>query len=215
MLTTSGPAGLIRATIIAVTLLAAPARAADPIDLLFNTPHLDQTDPSLTLRYAHTRSSTAEQVLGPALDSAILLRREEGRGGLETVITMDADGAGRQLDNFRGVPGNPILMVFMETLVSSLNRATGGSPFYIRNRLKEAFAKGEVGTGEAGQTILMRPFDGDRNAQRMGPFASLEIEMTLEETRPGMFGNLTARVRDEKHPEILHYFEEMRYVDAN
>lgn len=205
-----------RAPLIAalVALLAGPVQAAEPLDLLFYTPHLDQTAPEAKLRYVHTRQGAA-QALGPTLESAISLRRETVGEELETVITLDADGAGRRLDNFQGVPGNPILMVFMETLVSSLSRATGGSPFYIRNRLKEGFAAGQV-TDQGGEsTILMRPFIADRNRHRMGPFANLQIEMTLDPQRPGMFGTLNATVRDPDDPELYYYVEEMRFVEAN
>ncbi|MEL6475721.1 MAG: hypothetical protein AAFR17_00215 [Pseudomonadota bacterium] len=199
----------------ALVVLAAPSHAADPVDLLFYTPHLAETDPTLQLRYRHTREGAIDAVLGPRVDQAILLRQEAAGDDFETVVTLDADGAGRQLDRFRGVPGNPILMVFLETIVTSISRATGGSPFYIRNRLKEAFANGSVTAGEAGDTIRLAPFADDRNRHRMGPFADLEIEMTLAKSRPGMFGALTARAQDAANPALLHYLEEVRYVEAN
>ncbi|MEM0922080.1 MAG: hypothetical protein AAGI13_03490 [Pseudomonadota bacterium] len=195
--------------------LAGPGHAADPVQLLFYTPHLSQTDPGLELRYRHIRQGAVAAVVGPPLDEAILLRQENAAGEPATVVTLDADGAGRQLDNFRGVPGNPILMVFMETVVGSLSRATGGSPFYLRNRLKESFAAGQVEESGAGKLIRLAPFAEDQNRHRMGPFADLVIEMTLDEARPGMFGALTASVRDEANPELVHYLEEMRYVTAN
>ncbi|MEM7505204.1 MAG: hypothetical protein AAF415_00550 [Pseudomonadota bacterium] len=201
--------------IIALTaLLASPLPAAEPIDLLFYTQHLEQTAPEVKLHYLHTRQG-ASQALGPTLESAILLRRETVGDDLEIIVTLDADGAGRQLDSFRGVPGNPILMVFMESIVGSLSKATGGSPFYIRNRLKEGFAAGQVFDQAGESTILMEPFLTDRNRHRMGPFANLQIEMTLDPARPGMFGTLNASVRDPDDPELLYYLEEMRFVEAN
>ncbi|MEM7237918.1 MAG: hypothetical protein AAF501_08860 [Pseudomonadota bacterium] len=208
----------MRRTLRLITLMAAlacaPALSAaeSPLDLMFNTPHFAATASDAQLSYRHTRRSELPQRIGPDLDSRISVALSPAGDAIETVITLDADGAARRLDRFQGVPGNPILMVFMETLVSSLSRATGGSPFYLRNRLKESFEGGEV-VSDAGQsTILLKPFQDDRNRERMGPFADMTISMELDRSRPGMFEALTAQ--SDTSTDLI-YFEEMRLENTD
>ncbi len=200
--------------ILALLLMATPLRlaAADPLDFLFYTPHFEATDPALELFYDHTRTSTLQNRLGPDTETVIALTRVANGSEFETIIVLDANGAARQLDNFRNVPGNPILMVFMETIVSSISRATGGSPFYIRNRIKESFANGAVATEKDGTRLTFLPFDHDRNRARMGPFADLEIVIDMSETLPGMFKTLRAQTSGPGEPA---YSEEMSYVEAS
>ncbi|MBY8975674.1 hypothetical protein KHP62_07650 [Rhodobacteraceae bacterium NNCM2] len=194
-----------------VLLLPLQAVAGEALDLMFYTKHFEKTDPAAELRYTHTRTTALQDRLGPDTESVIAVKREPSGTTSETIITLDADTAPRRLDTFRDVPGNPILMVFMETVVSSVSAATGGSPFYIRNRIKESFARGTVAQEGADKRIVFTPFENDKNRARMGPFADLEIEMTMDADRPGMFGSLHAHAET---PEATIYSEEMRYVET-
>lgn len=199
---------------LALLLMAAPLHpaAADPLDFLFYTPHFEATDPASELIYDHARTSTLQDRLGPDTETVIALTRVPNGSQLETVITLDAEGAARQLDSFRDVPGNPILMVFMETIVGSISRATGGSPFYIRNRIKEAFAKGAVASNGEATRLTFKPFENDRNRARMGPFADLAIVIEMNAALPGMFKSLRAQTPGPGEPA---YSEEMSYVEAS
>ena len=54
--------------------------------------------------------------------------------------------SGRSRD-FPAGGANPVLLYFLETTVRDLRRATGGSPYYIRNRMREALVAADLGAG--------------------------------------------------------------------
>jgi hypothetical protein len=172
----------------------APAAPGTPLGLLFETPHLETLPPGATLDYAHVRAADEGLRVGPDFEQTIrLVAASEGKPGVE--VTMDAEGQPRRLETFRGVPGNPLLMVFLESTVRAVNAATGGSPFYLRNRIKEALRDRLVSRpmilarGNArlpARELSVRPFEGDENADRLGAFADLELRFVVAEEAPGM-----------------------------
>ncbi len=205
--------GVFTRLVAAAVLVATPA-AADPMERLFSTPHVAALAEGEVLSYSHSRAHAGE---AGAAYSAILLRREPAQG--RVVITLKEDGRPDQTVPFRGMSGNPILMLFLEQLVNEISEATGGSPFYLRNRFKDAMRDrmSEVaGTTDLGgsdvpsHVITFQPFAGDANAGRLGHFSDLEIRVVLAEDAPGMFVSLTAATPGEPDPA---FFEEIR-LDA-
>lgn len=174
---------------------------AGPLDRLFATPHLAMLSADQPLAYRHLRRSTVDGT--PAdLDEVITLNL--GADGAHVLVTMDAEGKPRP-SAFRGMTGNPILMVFLESVVRTVGQATGGSPFYLRNRIKEAMrdgmgeetVKADLGGSElAAHRIELRPFENDRHARDLGRFADLELSFILAEAAPGTFLSLAAKAGD-------------------
>lgn len=198
--------------------------APRPLDLLFSTPHLERVGPERTLSYRHSREAAPLTRLGPDFERRIALETGAAgaNGALPVTVTMDADGAARRLETFRGVPGNPMLMVFLETTVGAVSRATGGSPFYLRNRIREAMREDlaatpmilQVGAARLpARALSVRPFEGDENAARLGAFEGLTLRFVVAEDAPGMLVAMTA-VTDatigEGEEETPVYVEEMR-----
>ena len=59
---------------------------------------------------------------------------------------------------------------------------TGGSPFYIRNRLKEAlFRGGEVAIQDGRRIARFQPFADDPRRDRMYGFDSLTLRFALDD----------------------------------
>ncbi|MEL7139731.1 MAG: hypothetical protein AAFP67_11805 [Pseudomonadota bacterium] len=226
---------LERAAVLALCLVVAlPAAASGsetaPVDLLFATPHLEHTKPGAVIGYAHTRRTFDAARVGPDFDQRITV--ENGtKDDPVTRVVLDAEGTPRRLDPFRGVPGNPLLMVFLENTVRAVSRATGGSPFYLRNRIREALADRLVAqpmilaAGNArlpARSLSVRPFEGDENAGRMGPFANIELRFVVAEQAPGMLVAMTADAGPRTDPQTgaetgtaapdggAVYFEEIR-----
>jgi len=63
----------------------------------------------------------------------------------------------------------------------------GGSPFYIRNRIKNALLTEGVetmmeveidGKAQMVRRVTLMPFSQDQNKARMGPFSQLEMSFT-------------------------------------
>jgi hypothetical protein len=194
----------------AILALSAAGAAGAPLDRLFSTPHLATLTAEQPIAYRHVRTGAPEGA-GENLDEVITLER--GTDGAHVVVTMDAEGQPRP-STFRGMTGNPILMVFLESVVRTVSDATGGSPFYLRNRIKEAMRDRmgeETVTAELGgapveaHEVRLRPFEGDAHARELGVFADLELAFVLAEAAPGSFLSLAATAG-----EAPAYSEEIR-----
>ena len=90
-------------------------------------------------------------------------------------------------------------MVLLENAVRTTSRATGGSPFYLRNRVKEALRDRLSAEGGAFST---KPFADDAaHRAQLGPFADLELRFVVDEAAPGMLTALAARTPDGTYVE--------------
>ena len=88
----------------------------------------------------------------------------------------------RKIGPFPISGGDPSLTFFLESVARDMAALTGGSPFYIRNRLKDAlFRGGEVGTESGRKVAIFRPFADDPNRDRMFGFDSLTLRFVLDE----------------------------------
>lgn len=185
----------LRAAALVALLAAAPAAAEGPVDLLFDTPHLATLAEGQTVAYVHERRSGPAAQVGPDVSERIVLEKTAPDA---STLVLDADGRARTLE-FGALPGNPLLMVFLENTVRATAQATGGSPFYLRNRVKDAMRAG-FETDEAGR-LTLRPFAQDENRARLGAFAGLRMTFEIDETAPGMLTALRAETEGESYVE--------------
>lgn len=208
---------MMRQTIMAGLLtLAASAGPAQPAtldgdasyDLLFRDGTLDSVDLANALVYARTVTN----VLVPDAEA-----RDSGRIALsvhdddETLVqlTFLQDDRHRGIGVFPVSVGNPMIMYFYETVVRDMAEAAGGSPFYIRNRVKEALVNpAEIEAGQAvvggteveTTTIHLRPFADDPNRDRMMGFGDLILSVTMSDQVPGWYVSLIAEAEGEDGP---------------
>lgn len=119
-----------------------------------------------------------------------------------TGITLFEGGRERMLGTYDTKAGNPVIMYFLETTLRQMAEISGGSPFYIRNRIKEALLGEAViepvtltldGQEIAARRATIRPFERDLARDRMGSFADLALSVTVGEAIPGWYGRLEAR----------------------
>jgi hypothetical protein len=152
--------------------------------------------------YAHTREGTATETVRPVTDGEVSLTVQAGSdGALEALVRMRSDGRERELHPFPISAGNPLLISFLEMSLRAMANATGGSPFYIRNRIKDTFRnEGEVAPVEAmfngerieADEVVFAPFATDANRGRMGAFADLTLRFVMARSAPGGFLSLSA-----------------------
>lgn len=99
-------------------------------------------------------------------------------------LAEDTPRIKRKIGPFPQGGGDPSLTFFLETVSRDMAALTGGSPFYIRNRLKDAlFRGGEVRDENGRKVAVFTPFSGDKNAGRMYGFETLELRFTLADAR--------------------------------
>jgi hypothetical protein len=180
------------ALVVPWAMLAATA-AAEPLERLLSTPTTLPVPEDGGLVYRHRRVDGHEA--GGTFDRTIRLERHKA-----SVVAMQ-EGAALQLAEFRGTTGNPIALVFIESVVMRLSEASGASPFYLRARIKEAMqarrherpvSARHGGAEVPAQEVTLRPFEGDEHAAELGRFAALELTFLLSDAVPGGFLALRA-----------------------
>ena len=184
---------------IAGATLAAPA-VAEPLDRLFSGPGIAQLPEGRTLLYRHRRADGHHTGGQRAFERTVRLARDTDKASV--LATLEGDGAARPLAAFRGTTGNPIALLFVDSVVGRVSEASGGNPFYLRNRIKEAMqARSDGrpvsvrhgGAEVAGQEVTLRPFAGDPHADELGLLAALELTIVLSDSVPGGFVSLRTR----------------------
>lgn len=170
-------------------------------EMLFRNGTLDTISRDAELVYRRTVSNALSPEAGARDTGDIALSFREGDQATMAMLEFRQDGKHRSLGRFPASVGNPMIMYFYEVVVRDMAESAGGSPFYIRNRVKEALVR-ESGLeqGEAEydgrmittQTIRLHPFEGDENRERMKGFGDLELRVTMSEEVPGWYLSFVA-----------------------
>lgn len=180
--------------------LAAPLAGEKTYEMLFRTGTLDTVPRNSELVYSRTVSNALKPEAAQRDTGDVALSFREGEAVM-ALLEFRQDGKHRALGSFPASVGNPMIMYFYETVVRDMAEAAGGSPFYIRNRVKEALvAPSDIVAGEAvlngetveTRTIRMLPFADDPNIDRMRGFGDLELRVTMSEAVPGWYMTLEA-----------------------
>lgn len=195
--------GTILAAAVAVAALAGPAGAGEAQDRLFEVGLLDGIATGDRLVYRHQRSGSFDAGRVPAIDGEeigiALVSGAEGRR--EAHVTLTGSRGRPTRARLPAGGGHPLLLVFLETTVDNMAAMTGGSPHYIRNRMREALGQQDVtepvevtagGAEVAGTRLTFTPFTGDPNRGEMGAFAELELRVVLSDAVPGEIASLSA-----------------------
>lgn len=164
-----------------IGLLASPLEAGEAGDLVFAERgpwDLSQGPLVWALR------QTGPEVEGftPLGEGTISLSQvadpSDGQPVLE--LAEETERIQRRIGPFPVSGGDPALTFFLETTARDMVALTGGSPFYIRNRLKDAlFRGGEVRREGEATVAVFAPFREDENRERMFGFDTLELRFTL------------------------------------
>lgn len=166
---------------LGVLLSPAPAAAGESAGLIFT----DRGPWALGSRELHWRldhhgpdSPAFRQVRDGRITLAEITDPSDGQPLLE--IRETADGDSRVQGRFPVSSGDPVVVFFLENTARDMAMLTGGSPFYIRNRIKEALADaGPAVTDADGVTVELRPFAGDPNGDRMKGFETLRLQFVM------------------------------------
>lgn len=97
-------------------------------------------------------------------------------------LIQKTDTRTRQIGPFPISGGDPVLIFFLEQTARDMARLTGGSPFYIRNRIKDAlFRDGRIVQSGGRSVASFQPFASDPNAARMAGFETLTLTFVLDD----------------------------------
>jgi hypothetical protein len=95
---------------------------------------------------------------------------------------------------FPSLAGNPVLLVLLERDVVEMSRILRGSPYYLRNRIREALGESTLaeparftfaGRKVEGWRVAVSPFAQDRNRDKLCEYVGKRYEFILSEAVPG------------------------------
>ncbi len=211
---------LIAATILAVAPMALIfAAETKAYDLLFRTGTLDAIDRDTELIYRRTVHDALDPQAAARRTGEIALTIGPGAPAMAR-LDFRQDGRHRPLGRFPASVGNPMIMYFYESVIRDMAASAGGSPFYIRNRVKEILTRpGAVETAQMPydgdtitvRTVRLRPFARDPNRDRMRGFGDLELRVSMSEAVPGWYLSLVAESADPAGQGAPVYRSELRF----
>ena len=207
--------------ILAAMLLALPALAGPASDRIFSTAALDLVKTGQQVIYTHTREGNAGEELQLLPDGEIRIRvQNDAEQKREAVVTMGPIGKLKPVSIWPASSGNPILPIFLESALRAMSRTTGGSSFYIRNRIKEALGAGGqmntvtldvAGKQVTGTEIVFPLFENDKNRDRMGAFKDMSLTFVVSDRTPGDIIRFTAQTPEDANG--IAYREEIRFSE--
>ncbi len=191
---------------LALMLAAGPAAAGPLSDLIMASGLLADAPAGEVLRYSHDRRLPAEAPQAemrragqdyalpkPVVDGLAILTAVPGEDGTQLVLTLAETGESRDVASFPAQGAIPMLLFFLENVVRNVAAQTGGSPYYIRNRLRDAIVAADLGAVQDGRAVIgLHPFAADPNRDRLGAFGDLTLTLALDPARPGRLLDLKA-----------------------
>lgn len=190
----------ILACLILAALATGPLQAGETYDLIFKTGTLADVPKEAGLEYSRDVAVATDPDLGARNTGAVQLSFEPEDMAR---LTFAQGEKSRNLGAFPATVGNPIIMYFVETVLRDVAQAAGGSPFYIRNRIKDSLLQtAEIteisvaldGEQIAARQITLRPFENDKNRAKMKGYGDLALTFTMSEDVPGWYQSLVASV---------------------
>jgi hypothetical protein len=179
-----------------LAVLAGPA-LAEPTSssLLFETPALVGVATGTTLVYRLERT-VAQSGAGllPSMSTVELSLQPDATGEREAKVELVTDERRQPAGPFPSVIGNPVVLVLLERDVGEMSRLLRGSPFYIRNRIREALGETTLaeparftfqGREVEGWRVAVSPFAQDPNRAKFREYAAKRYEFTLSDAVPG------------------------------
>ncbi len=175
---------------------ACAAGASDTYDMIFREGSLDGLPEASVIQYSRMAREP-----GGTEDSDGTVRLTIGAHD-NTELVLEEGGREGAIGSFPTSVGNPLIMYFMETAVRDVARLAGGSPFYVRNRVKEVLLEETPaepvtarfeGREIAAKRFVLQPLEGDKNAARMQGYDTLTLEITVSDEVPGWYVALDAR----------------------
>ena len=138
------------------------------------------------LEWQMTVEGPAAEGFRPTADSRLILSQIIDPSDQQPVLQLQqqGDAANRKIGPFPISAGDPVLTYFLEETVRDMAALTGGSPHYIRNRMKDAiFRGGEITEQDGRKVATFQPFAQDQNAARMKGFDSLTLTFVMDDPK--------------------------------
>lgn len=172
-------------------VLANPSAA----ELFFDAPYLSRIEPGSTINYAY-KHATTEAKLGDSFEEKLEMKvSAPAEDPKQRIAEVDIWRGDRHTEAgpFPTMNGNPISLILLERDVKEMAQLTKGSPFYIRNRVRDHIATGTVtpatfnydGRSVEGWKLSMTPFAEDPNKDKLAELSGRRYEFLFSDAVPG------------------------------
>ena len=198
--------GLVAVLTLAVpSVLVSAAEQPQPVDLIFNTRHLDLVGKGTGVTYKFEHSVTDEKLMGKPFADDIKLQVNDVNGDGQRVLDVTVFTGERQrpVQNYDGLTINPVFIWFLDKCVENYRLVSGGKQPYLKGRMRDAFLdKAEVepakfefgGKTVDGFKITIAPFATDPNKHKMQGFENSKFSFLLSKDIPGYFYELSSDI---------------------
>ena len=178
--------------------------------LLFDANYLLPLAAPSRLLYAYSHKSGDPERFGKGFDDEVALKLSasaDGSGQKDVLLDVFTGERERVLGPLTHVSGNPVVMMFLERDVSQMNMHVGGQSVYFRNVIRLAFREAARlepatfawdGKQVNGTKIVIQPFLGDTNGERMQLFRTKTYEFIVSDAVPGGIYAMHATVGDDR-----------------
>jgi hypothetical protein len=186
-------AGPLAAAFAALMISSATAAAPQIVDLVFYAPHFSKVENGSTISYRFVRTAE-DPKLAPSFEDEVKIK--VGPTGAEDSVSIDVFTGPRAIimPNMSKT-GNPVIVALLEQDVTEMQKLLGGSPFYFRNRLRQAMSEEKPaeptkieygGKTIDGWKVTLKPFGDDaKNRGKLREFAERTYELTFSDAVPG------------------------------
>ncbi len=186
---------------------ATPSQGTPPnaTVLLFETNQLANTKPGQALSYRYTRFSGIDGApFGPPVEDRIREEVAPGASAENRNLKVEMFSGERRMPTatYEDIPGNPVLVRFLEHHLEDLAKVLKGNPRYIKNGIRRALRESATvtpteveveGRKEPGWRVVARPFVDDPVRDRLRGFDSLTYTFVVSPKVPGQIVSIDAR----------------------
>lgn len=182
---------------LAALVLAGSAALAAPTatELFFDKPYLSSVAPGSKLTYVYKHVTTKPD-LGESFDEKVEMNVDaapENAAGRVADVDIWRGDKHTEAGPFPTMSGNPVSLVLLERDVREMVQLSKGSPFYIRNRVRDALGTGTVeearfdyqGKQVSGWKMTMTPFASDPNKDKLAELVGRRYVFLFSDEVPG------------------------------
>ncbi len=192
---------------LAPVALSAGETAMNPVELLFNSRHMDLVPKENEVQYKFERTGSDEKLLGQNFTDNVRVgvKNVGEKGERDIKVTVFSGERQRPVVEHEALTINPIFIWFLDRSVDNYRLMSGGSQPYLKGMFSRSFSDAGKTTTEPtklefnGKTvdaikITVLPYKDDAAKDKMQGFEVSKFTIIVSKDVPGYFHTLVAHI---------------------